>query len=144
MSTPGFTADAVLGAHIPARGRLRAQGTSNDQIVPSLRWGNFRPEHCTRTGFRQHSAILWDIPWGASWERACATTPGLEGRVPNRCVNTGTNMWGQWDVRDASCGLLPQPTTTCRQDPAACTCDTRCQICTRDNGDGTASTWHTC
>jgi hypothetical protein len=34
------------------------------------------------------------------------------------------------------------PSTTCRQDPV--TTDPRCQICHRDNCDGTASVWHTC
>jgi hypothetical protein len=34
------------------------------------------------------------------------------------------------------------PTTTCSQDPASS--DSRCQICHRDNCDGTGSIWHTC
>lgn len=34
------------------------------------------------------------------------------------------------------------PTTRCSQDPA--TTDPRCQICYRDNCDGTGSMWHTC
>jgi hypothetical protein len=40
---------------------------------------------------------------------------------------------------------LPQPcvpTTICRQDPA--TSNPRCQICTRDYCDGTATRWFTC
>jgi hypothetical protein len=34
------------------------------------------------------------------------------------------------------------PSTTCYQDPS--TTDSRCQICYRDNCDGTGSVWHTC
>jgi hypothetical protein len=34
------------------------------------------------------------------------------------------------------------PSTTCYPDPA--TPDGRCQICYRDNCDGTGSVWHTC
>lgn len=70
-------------------------------------WGTFQTDACTGMGLRQKSAILWGIPWGASWETTCANTGAtIDGRSyarPNRCVNTGTNMWGQFDVSDASC-----------------------------------------
>lgn len=66
-------------------------------------WGTFKDDGCQAANARQFSAILWDIPSGQSWEDTCWQTPGLEGRPPNRCVNTGFNMWGEWDVVDNSC-----------------------------------------
>ena len=78
-------------------------------------WGDFRSEQCTRSGsgLRQFSAILWDIPWGRSWEDACAHMPadinGNHFKAPSRCVKDnlfglGLNMWGQFDVPDPRCG----------------------------------------
>jgi microsomal dipeptidase-like Zn-dependent dipeptidase len=72
------------------------------------RWGEVKEDHCTSTTTRQHSARLWDIPWGYSWERACRETPNtIDGHFfasPHRCENVAsTSMWGEWDVPDASC-----------------------------------------
>src|SRR5437667_10221094 len=70
-------------------------------------WGNFQSDNCTKPGYRQYSAILWGISPGASWEKACAgqsaTINGQHFAQPDRCVNKGTNMWGQVDVPDNSC-----------------------------------------
>ncbi len=71
------------------------------------RWGEFKDDGCKAVGLRQYSAILWDIPSGASWETTCkatsATVAGQRFSSPSRCVNTGTNIWGQFDVSDNSC-----------------------------------------
>jgi len=67
-------------------------------------WGPFKDDGCQAADSKQFSSILWDIPWGESWEQACWNTPGLEGRVPNRCVNAGGHMWGEWDIYEPSCG----------------------------------------
>ncbi len=44
-------------------------------------------------GIRVYSAILWDIPWGASWESACKQAPATVGGMslshPSVCVNYG-------------------------------------------------------
>jgi hypothetical protein len=75
--------------------------------VSASRWGEFKADHCTGFGQRQYSAILWDIPWGRSWEAECANSGanihGYDFDRPARCVNTVTNMWGEFDVPDDSC-----------------------------------------
>jgi hypothetical protein len=78
-----------------------------ETIIPAApRWGPVSREHCRTLSTRQYSSILWDIPWGSSWERACRETPitinGQEYRAA-RCVNNGFNIWGQFDVQDSSC-----------------------------------------
>lgn len=69
--------------------------------------GKFKKDHCTFIGKRQYSAILWDIPWGQSWEKTCEATPAtVNGQYfskPSRCVNTAGHMWGEFDVNDESC-----------------------------------------
>jgi hypothetical protein len=50
------------------------------------------------------SAILWDIPWGASWEETCKRTPHPQLGLSQHCDNNGFNEWGSWSVRDPSCG----------------------------------------
>lgn len=70
-------------------------------------WGTFKKDHCTGVGKRQYSAMLHNIPTGIQWETACSQAPAdVEGThfdAPSRCVNTGTAMWGEFDVGDASC-----------------------------------------
>src|SRR5215203_4501428 len=105
MGIPGFTAEtALLGPSNRYRGSYAPLPASTGRVLPAQNWGSFRPEDCTAPGLRQYSAILWDIPWGQSWEAACSTTPGspagIAARPPDRCVNTDLNMWGQWDVPD--------------------------------------------
>lgn len=69
----------------------------------AVNWGALKDDGCKSTGFRQFSAILWNIPWGANWENACRETPVLDWGPPTRCVNTGLNMWGEWDRPDPQC-----------------------------------------
>src|SRR4051812_42156193 len=49
-------------------------------------------------GPKRWGAILYDIPWGASWENTCATTAGLQNRPPDECMNLGTNIYGVWSI----------------------------------------------
>jgi hypothetical protein len=73
----------------------------------AMNWGTFEADSCTSTDYRQYSAILWNIPWGQSWEQACANMPatinGYYFSHPSRCVNAGGHMWGEFDVPDSSC-----------------------------------------
>lgn len=68
-------------------------------------WGDFKADRCTGVGYRQKSAILWDIK--GSWEEACyktgATIDGYAFHQPARCNKSGFNMWGEFDVPDESC-----------------------------------------
>jgi len=72
-------------------------------------WGAFKKDSCTQIfpGKRQYSSILYGIPSGTSWEATCAATGAtVNGETfarPTRCVNTGLNMWGEFDVSDDSC-----------------------------------------
>lgn len=71
------------------------------------RWGEFSKGGCISFGKRQHSAVLWDIPFGQSWEDHCrrmaATINGHAFSAPARCVNTRINIWGEFDVPDDTC-----------------------------------------
>jgi hypothetical protein len=84
---------SVMGDDMQARGQMH--------------WGPVKADSCTGNGTRQYSAVLHDIPWGQSWEDACARMPntinGYYFATPCRCKNVG-QMWGEWDVPDASCG----------------------------------------
>lgn len=72
-------------------------------------WGSFKKDSCTQIfpGKRQYSSILYGIPGGQSWEATCAATGAtINGETftrPTRCVNTGFNMWGEFDVTEDSC-----------------------------------------
>ncbi len=72
-------------------------------------WGNFKKDNCTKPGYRQYSAVLEGIPFGQSWEKACAskdaTITGHYFAKPDRCRNQGPGiaMWGEFDVLDNSC-----------------------------------------
>jgi hypothetical protein len=70
------------------------------------RWGDFKRDACVRTGVRQYSSRLWDIP-GKDWVQACrgarATIAG-RSTLPSRCNDLGVGgMWGEFDVPDDSC-----------------------------------------
>ncbi len=75
-------------------------------IAGAANWGSFQANHCSKLGKRQYSSILWNIPWGYSWEKACYETPaninGYSFPGADRCVNNGS-MWGQFDVPESSC-----------------------------------------
>lgn len=78
-------------------------------------WGDFKQDQCTGDGLRQYSSVLWDIPFGASWEAACASMPGtINGQtyLPARCKSTGGHMWGEFDVPDSTCSTPKTPTVT--------------------------------
>lgn len=70
------------------------------------RWGDFQKDGQSKPGFRQYSSILWDIPWGVSWEQTCNNMPavvrGHQFSRPTRCINNGINMWGEFDVPDST------------------------------------------
>jgi hypothetical protein len=76
-----------------------------------IHWGDFQKDNCSGNGLRQYSAILWGIPWGQSWEQTCMATPatinGINFAHPARVSNTFVNIWGQFDVPDDSCGIVP-------------------------------------
>lgn len=66
------------------------------------KWGNARKSCNGRT--LNVSAQLMDIPWGASWENACATKSGHGvgygiTRKADRCVKSA-GMWGEWSIPD--------------------------------------------
>ena len=73
-------------------------------------WGPLSKSNCmggvaTKSCSRTYDAILWNIPWGASWEETCKRTPHPTLGLPASCKNNGLNMWGHWLVRsDPSCG----------------------------------------
>lgn len=78
------------------------------------KWGKWKRDHCSKPGYRQYSSVLRDIPFGHSWEVTCRSTPvnrqkGIAGLPSDpglsrahRC-KTKTQMWGEVDIRDASC-----------------------------------------
>ncbi|PSB53940.1 hypothetical protein C7B67_01080 [filamentous cyanobacterium Phorm 6] len=59
-----------------------------------MHWGDLKDNGCVDLGngrkARSYSAVLWDIPWGASWEQACSTMPadinGVHFDHPTVCV----------------------------------------------------------
>jgi hypothetical protein len=71
-------------------------------------------------GYRTYSAILWDIPWGQSWEKTCASTSATVVDVygtghhfdrPTRCNKCGFYMCGYFDVRESACDSAPRCAT---------------------------------
>lgn len=110
MTIPGFTAAAAIGR--PAgrylSGHRVERGTpETDVVVPAINWGSIADNGCQSDGTHKYSAILWNIPWGQSWEAACASTPGpagtaVAGRLPDKCV-TLLNEWGEWYLPDPHC-----------------------------------------
>jgi len=59
----------------------------------ALKWGKFKNNGCVHKNLRSYSAVLWDIPWGESWEAACAkksaTVGGQYFSHPTVCVKAG-------------------------------------------------------
>jgi hypothetical protein len=59
-------------------------------------WGKFRDDGCINIGggrrVRVYQAVLWDIPWGYSWEKACSKQPAIVAGVhfprPTACVKS--------------------------------------------------------
>lgn len=88
-----------------------AVGENAAAATSAPHWGSFAKGSCRASDHkRKWSAILWDIPWGQSWEATCAKTKGapndIPPRVPDRCV-TLLNEWGEWFLDDPTC----QPAT---------------------------------
>jgi len=62
----------------------------------ALQWGEFKDNGCVGNGLHSYSSVLWDIPWGQSWETTCAETdamvPTSFGEMyfshPTQCVKT--------------------------------------------------------
>lgn len=76
--------------------------------LAAVHWGTISANSCSTMEHRQYSAQLLDIPFGQSWEAACAsasaTIRGVFFARPTRCVNKGLlGMWGEWDVPDNGC-----------------------------------------
>ena len=117
LSTRQITKEALVQADgddawIPA-GEISHLAALFRHSLPrgAMHWGDFKKDQCmaSRPGFRQYSAILWDIPFGQSWEQAAANFPatvnGIYFARPTRYRNTGLNIWGEFDVPDATCGV---------------------------------------
>ena len=66
---------------------------STTPALAAQHWGDFKDNGCVtakdRT-FRVYSSVLWDIPWGQSWEVACANMSATVANVyfshPTACV----------------------------------------------------------
>jgi hypothetical protein len=104
FALPGCTADTAAEGDDVATPELGQSSAA----VTTPHWGSFtRSNVCRPDGKRKWSAILWDIPWGASWEAACAKAKGdpnhITPRVPDKCV-TSINEWGEWYLPDPACG----------------------------------------
>lgn len=107
------TGATVAGKHFNRPTRCRNLGVGGmwgefDVADSSCRphWGAFKRDACVRTGVRQYSSRLWDIP--GDWMKACrtsaATVAGTHFSRPTRCRNLGVGgMWGEFDVPDSSC-----------------------------------------
>ena len=58
----------------------------------AVKWGDFKDNGCVGKNLRSYSAVLWDIPWGQSWEDTCsktsATVAGNYFPRPTQCVKT--------------------------------------------------------
>jgi hypothetical protein len=94
--------------------------TSNEASAGEPHWGSYE-RTCVQKCCNQRScipattryaAVLWGIPWGADWEWYCehttsTTPPGPPSpnpaRVPDRCRNQTTNVWGVWFDQDGWC-----------------------------------------
>jgi hypothetical protein len=118
MPLPGFFAARSLHPseqHYRASARhalAKTESTIAQQAIPPVwcggaHWGDEAERDCVGFGKRQWSAILWGIPDGVSWEWCCEQTPHwslwVGRRPPDRCINTGFNIWGEWDMPDPLC-----------------------------------------
>lgn len=172
MTIPGFTAGTSVyksSRHY----HIAADTASSNQVVPQQRCPPpGLCEKASRICRRGDEAPFCDILADCFDCRVECTpscdppkrNPALGPCLWERCVDQGCNeSWrpapgctrcvapGVRECRDASgncstttegCSVTCTPTTRCFQDPA--TTNPRCQICYRDNCDGTASVRHTC
>lgn len=118
MKVPGFSAEASLYRSPNAYVKQRSSRNSPaGHVAAAVYWGipggqhGFQDDGCVAGLDRIHkySAILFDIPFGQSWEQTCASTPadvaGQHFDAPTNCVNVGPgiNEWGEFYVTDPSC-----------------------------------------
>lgn len=79
---------------------------SGSAAVAAPMWGEPKADHCVNIHERQYSSILWNLPWGTDWDKACYATPlpfaGNTYRA-RRCSWNAFQEWGEFDVPDASC-----------------------------------------
>lgn len=92
-------------------------------IIPGVclaqNWGEITAKSCSKTpGYKEYSAILWNIPSGKPWEDICnamsATFKDNKGvthyfEKPSDCDNVGSHIWGIWEVPDSECGTPANP-----------------------------------
>ena len=130
----GYRFDAIakaLGATTSRRRLLRglagaaagaAALVAGQEATAAARWGEISPEDgcCpdeSGLGYRTYAGILWDIPWGQSWDAVCLATPAkftdVQGTVqrfdrPTRCGRCGLYECGYFAVRDATCDGGPR------------------------------------
>lgn len=72
--------------------------------MAAQKWGKFGNRKCVAIGKSQKSAILWNIPWGRSWEAACASYRRRGGFWRTlKCENKGGHMWGTLTLNDHNC-----------------------------------------
>ena len=124
MTIPGFTAGAPTAWRVSSylgRHGIQYDRPQTDIVVLATNWGSIADNGCQSNGTHKYSAILWNIPWGQSWETACHSTPGpagtpVAGRLPTDCV-TSLNEWGEWYLPDPHC---PQPKPPPPRCPAGC------------------------
>ena len=81
------------------------------QSVPKQEWGEWRSGECNSKGEKKHSSVLWNIPRGEDWEAACKNMDTPWGRKPNKCVNTGSQMWGEVWEPSSDCGTHKKTTS---------------------------------
>lgn len=63
-------------ARVPKNGTV---DTDTTRDLQGLHWGSFRDNGCKffpgKAPVREYVSVLWGIPWGHSWEAACASMP---------------------------------------------------------------------
>jgi hypothetical protein len=70
--------------------------TGSASPAAAAHWGEFRDDGCIHVGdgrqVRVYQSVLWGIPWGHSWEEACANQPadvaGVHFDHPTACVKS--------------------------------------------------------
>ena len=133
MDIPGFTAKASLTNNSRQYYNLFSdksfsltssalQLQIDSSCLRGTHWGDFERGPC-RGGQSRRSAVLYDIPWGCSWEDTCmakrATIDGQDVGTPEECINNGFNIHG---IFHTPCSAPPPPPPP----PPPCGGPTRC------------------
>jgi hypothetical protein len=127
MDIPGFTAKASLMNNngqdynlfsdksfisLTSSALQQLQITQEECDKAPTRWGPFERGPCIG-GRSRRSAVLYDIPDGCSWERACgrrgATIDGHTFDRPDHCVNNIFNIHGIFYTPCSGGGGGPPP-----------------------------------